>query len=153
MKTPAFIKLVSLAGNKHESVMELNILPGEKTPWHYHTDFSETFEVLKGTLEVGGLESLTRYFAKEFAARKIRFNSVAPGAIDTEFGGGKGDEAHRQQIAAAIALNRLGEAGDTGLFIASLLSDDSRYLNAQRIEVSGGNNDTGLNLCPAIKTI
>lgn len=72
MKTPAFIKLVSSAGNnKHESVMELNMLPGEKTPWHYHTDFSETFEVLKGTLEVGGLESLTRYFAKEFAARKM----------------------------------------------------------------------------------
>ncbi|OQP41829.1 hypothetical protein A4D02_14210 [Niastella koreensis] len=63
---------------------------------------------------------------------------VAPGAIDTEFGGGKGDEAHRQQIAAAIALGRLGEAEDIGYFVASLLSDDSRYLNAQRIEVSGG---------------
>jgi NAD(P)-dependent dehydrogenase (short-subunit alcohol dehydrogenase family) len=46
-----------------------------------------------------GLESLTRYFAKEFASRKIRFNCVAPGSIDTEFGGGKGDEAHRRQIA------------------------------------------------------
>lgn len=85
-----------------------------------------------------GLESLTRYFAKEFQARKIRFNSVAPGAIDTEFGGGKGDEAHRQQIASAIALGRLGEAEDIGRFVGSLLSDDSQYLNAQRIEVSGG---------------
>lgn len=83
-------------------------------------------------------EGLTRYFAKEYAERKIRVNSVAPGAIDTEFGGGKGDEIHRQQIANAIALGRIGEADDLGLFVASLLSDDSRFVNAQRIEVSGG---------------
>jgi NAD(P)-dependent dehydrogenase (short-subunit alcohol dehydrogenase family) len=83
-------------------------------------------------------EGLTRYFAKEYAERKIRVNSVAPGAIDTEFGGGKGDESHRQQIANAIALGRIGEADDLGLFVASLLSDDSRFVNAQRIEVSGG---------------
>ncbi|MEZ2445865.1 SDR family NAD(P)-dependent oxidoreductase [Chitinophaga sp. RCC_12] len=85
-----------------------------------------------------GLEGLTRYFAKEYAERKIRFNSVAPGAIDTEFGGGKGDESHRQQIAGMTALGRLGEADDVGAFVASLLSDDSRFVNAQRIEVSGG---------------
>ena len=85
-----------------------------------------------------GLEALTRYFANEYSNRKIRVNTVAPGAIDTEFGGGKGDEAHRQQIAAAIALGRLGDADDIGDFVASLLSDDSRYLNAQRIEVAGG---------------
>jgi len=83
-------------------------------------------------------EGLTRYFAKEFADRKIRVNSVAPGAIDTEFGGGKGDEEHKQQVASAIALGRLGLADDVGLFVASLLSDDSRYVNAQRIEVAGG---------------
>lgn len=83
-------------------------------------------------------EGLTRYFAKEYAQRKIRVNSVAPGAIDTEFGGGKGDESHRQQIANMTALSRLGEAEDVGAFVASLLSDDSRFVNAQRIEVSGG---------------
>lgn len=83
-------------------------------------------------------EGLTRYFAKEYAGRRIRVNTVAPGAIDTEFGGGKGDEAHRQQIAAGVALGRLGVADDVGLFVASLLSDDSRYVNAQRIEVGGG---------------
>lgn len=83
-------------------------------------------------------EALTRYFAKEYASRKIRVNSVAPGAIDTEFGGGKGDEAHRQQIASMTALGRLGEADDIGLFVASLLSDDSRFVNAQRIEIGGG---------------
>ncbi|WP_149695435.1 SDR family NAD(P)-dependent oxidoreductase [Chitinophaga sp. CF418] len=84
------------------------------------------------------LEGLTRYFAKEYSSRKIRVNTVAPGAIDTEFGGGKGDENHRQQIASMTALGRLGEAEDVGLFVASLLSDDSRFVNAQRIEVGGG---------------
>ncbi|HEY4338209.1 MAG TPA: SDR family oxidoreductase, partial [Puia sp.] len=77
-----------------------------------------------------GLESLTRYFAKEYAGRRIRVNSVAPGAIDTEFGGGKGDAAHQQQIAAQTALGRLGDAEDVGLFVASLLSEDSRFVNA-----------------------
>ena len=84
------------------------------------------------------LESLTRYFAKEYAMRRIRVNSVAPGAIDTEFGGGKGDEAHKQQIAAQTALGRLGDAEDVGLFVAAMLSEDSRFVNAQRIEVGGG---------------
>ncbi|MBS1606410.1 MAG: SDR family oxidoreductase [Bacteroidetes bacterium] len=85
-----------------------------------------------------GIEGLTRYFAKEYADRKIRVNTVAPGAIDTAFGGGKGDEAHRQQLAGMIAAGRLGEADDVGVFVASLLSDDSRYVNAQRIEIAGG---------------
>ena len=84
------------------------------------------------------LEGLTRYFAKEYAGRRIRVNTVAPGAIDTEFGGGKGDAAHKQQIAAVTALGRLGEAEDVGLFVAAMLSDDSRFVNAQRIEVGGG---------------
>lgn len=53
MKTQGYVNLISSADNGKKSVLELNILPGEKTPWHYHTLFSETFEVLKGTLEVG----------------------------------------------------------------------------------------------------
>ena len=53
MKTQAYIKLISSADTNKESVLEMNILPTEKTPWHYHTLFSETFEILKGTLEVG----------------------------------------------------------------------------------------------------
>jgi NAD(P)-dependent dehydrogenase (short-subunit alcohol dehydrogenase family) len=83
-------------------------------------------------------EGLTRYLAKEYASRKIRVNSVAPGAIDTEFGGGKGDANTRAHIAELTALGRLGNADDVGLFVAGLLSDDSRFVNAQRIEVSGG---------------
>ncbi|GAA3987149.1 cupin domain-containing protein [Mucilaginibacter dorajii] len=53
MKTAAYIRLITSAETSKESVLEMNILPGEKTPWHYHTLFSETFEILKGTLEVG----------------------------------------------------------------------------------------------------
>src|ERR1700741_2307899 len=53
MKTQGFIKLISSVDTNKNSVLELNILPGEKTPWHYHSLFSETFEVLKGSLEVG----------------------------------------------------------------------------------------------------
>ena len=53
MKTQGYINLISSVDTNKNSVLELNILPGEKTPWHYHTLFSETFEVLKGTLEVG----------------------------------------------------------------------------------------------------
>jgi quercetin dioxygenase-like cupin family protein len=53
IKTQEYINLISSADTSKESVLEMNILPAEKTPWHYHTLFSETFEILKGTLEVG----------------------------------------------------------------------------------------------------
>ncbi|WP_345954283.1 cupin domain-containing protein [Mucilaginibacter sp. PAMB04168] len=53
MKTQGYIKLISSADTHKESVIEFNIIPNEKTPWHYHTLFAETFEVLQGTLEVG----------------------------------------------------------------------------------------------------
>ncbi len=53
MKTQGYIKLISSVTTNKKSVLELNILPGEKTPWHYHELFSETFNILKGTLEVG----------------------------------------------------------------------------------------------------
>jgi NAD(P)-dependent dehydrogenase (short-subunit alcohol dehydrogenase family) len=83
------------------------------------------------------LEGFTRYFAKEFANKKIRANTVAPGAVDTEFGGGKDPNA-KKLFSDMTALGRMAEAEDIGLFVASLLTDDSRFLNAQRIELSGG---------------
>src|SRR5450432_1471152 len=52
-KSPVFVTLISSANTNKESVIEFNVVPNEKSPWHYHTLFSETFEVLKGTLEVG----------------------------------------------------------------------------------------------------
>ncbi len=84
------------------------------------------------------LETLTRCFAKEYAHRKIRVNAVAPGAIDTEFGGGKGDAQARRRIEEFTALGRLGEADDIGAFVAAMLSAQGRFLNAERVEVSGG---------------
>jgi len=85
----------------------------------------------------GAVEVLTRYVAREFAERKIRANCVAPGALDTDFGGGRTDE-QRKSIGGQTLLGRIGQAEDIGLLIAALLSDDCRWVNAQRIEASGG---------------
>jgi NAD(P)-dependent dehydrogenase (short-subunit alcohol dehydrogenase family) len=80
---------------------------------------------------------LTMYVAREFSSRRIRANCVAPGALDTDFGGGRSDE-QRKSIGEQTLLGRIGQAEDIGLLIAALLSEDSRWVNAQRIEVSGG---------------
>ncbi|QND46029.1 SDR family oxidoreductase (plasmid) [Rhizobium lusitanum] len=85
----------------------------------------------------GGLEVLTRYMAKEFGERRIRANSIAPGAIRTELGGGLNDE-FESMLAGQTALGRVGEPEDIGGVIASLLSDENRWINAQNIEVAGG---------------
>ncbi|KZX52704.1 3-oxoacyl-ACP reductase [Erythrobacter sp. HI00D59] len=87
----------------------------------------------------GGLEVLTRYMAKEFGERRIRANSIAPGAIRTELGGGLNDE-FEALLASQTALGRVGEPDDVGCMIASLLSDNNRWINAQNIEVAGGYN-------------
>jgi NAD(P)-dependent dehydrogenase (short-subunit alcohol dehydrogenase family) len=85
----------------------------------------------------GGLEVLTRYMAKEFADRRIRANSIAPGAIRTDLGGGLTDQ-FEALLAGQTALGRIGEPDDIGAMIASLLGEDNRWINAQNIEVSGG---------------
>jgi NAD(P)-dependent dehydrogenase (short-subunit alcohol dehydrogenase family) len=85
----------------------------------------------------GGLEVLTRYMAKEFGARGIRANAVAPGAIRTELGGGLNDELEAL-LASQTALGRVGEPDDVGRAIASLLSSDNAWVNAQTIEIAGG---------------
>ncbi|OJX79351.1 SDR family oxidoreductase [Magnetospirillum sp. 64-120] len=85
----------------------------------------------------GGLEVLTRYMAKEFGDRRIRANSIAPGAIRTDLGGGLNDE-FEALLAGQTALGRIGEPDDVGAMIASLLGEDNRWINAQNIEVSGG---------------
>jgi NAD(P)-dependent dehydrogenase (short-subunit alcohol dehydrogenase family) len=88
----------------------------------------------------GAVETLTRYMAKELGPRGIAVNVVAPGAIATDFGGGAvRDNAQLNAfVAAQTALGRVGEADDIGAMIASLVSSDNRWINAQRIEVSGG---------------
>lgn len=85
----------------------------------------------------GGLEVLTRYMAKEFGPRRIRVNAVSPGAIRTELGGGLNDE-FEAMLSAQTALGRVGEPDDVGRVIASLLSEEQAWVNAQSIEVSGG---------------
>ncbi len=88
----------------------------------------------------GAVETLTRYMAKELGPRGIAVNVVAPGAIATDFGGGAvRDNAQLNAfVASQTALGRVGEADDIGAMIASLVSSDNRWINAQRIEVSGG---------------
>ncbi|OCJ07784.1 3-oxoacyl-ACP reductase [Rhizobium sp. AC27/96] len=85
----------------------------------------------------GGLEVLTRYMAKEFGERRIRANSIAPGAIRTELGGGLNDE-FEAMLAGQTALGRVGEPEEVGGMIANLLCEENRWINAQNIEVSGG---------------
>ncbi len=87
----------------------------------------------------GGLEVLTRYMAKEFGARRIRANSVSPGAIRTGLGGGLNDE-FEALLASQTALGRVGEPDDVGQVIANLISDENGWINAQSIEVAGGYN-------------
>jgi NAD(P)-dependent dehydrogenase (short-subunit alcohol dehydrogenase family) len=90
----------------------------------------------------GGIEVFTRSLAKELGARGISANTVAPGAIETDFNGGRlrADENMKRMVGSATALGRAGVPDDVGPMIASLLSDDNRWVNAQRIEVSGGMN-------------
>lgn len=85
----------------------------------------------------GGLEVLTRYMAKELGDRRIRANSIAPGAIRTELGGGLNDE-FEAMLAGQTALGRVGEPEEVGGVVAGLLSEESRWINAQNIEVAGG---------------
>ncbi|NDK39051.1 SDR family NAD(P)-dependent oxidoreductase [Pseudoxanthomonas gei] len=88
----------------------------------------------------GAVEVLSVYLARELGARGIAVNTVAPGAIETDFGGGavRDNPELNRTFAELTALGRVGLPDDIGPMIASLLSEDNRWVNAQRIEVSGG---------------
>jgi NAD(P)-dependent dehydrogenase (short-subunit alcohol dehydrogenase family) len=87
----------------------------------------------------GAVEVLTRSMALELGPRKIAVNTVAPGAVATDFSGGivRDNPEVNKRIAEMTALGRVGLPEDLGPMIASLLSADNRWINAQRIEVSG----------------
>jgi NAD(P)-dependent dehydrogenase (short-subunit alcohol dehydrogenase family) len=86
------------------------------------------------------VDSLTRYQALELGSRKIRVNSVAPGAIETDFAGGavRDNKDLNAMIANTTALGRVGVPDDIGGVVAFLCSEDAKWINAQRIEVAGG---------------
>ncbi len=88
----------------------------------------------------GAVEVLTRYLSKELGARRIAVNTLAPGAIETDFGGGRvrDNPELNAQIAAQTPLGRVGLPDDIGGAIAMLLSDEAGWINGQRIEVAGG---------------
>ncbi|MBD3883943.1 SDR family oxidoreductase [Phormidium tenue FACHB-886] len=88
----------------------------------------------------GAIEALTRYMAKELGHRQIAVNAVAPGAIETDFGGGtvRDNPEVNQFFASLTALGRVGLPDDIGGAVALLLSEENRWITGQRIEISGG---------------
>jgi NAD(P)-dependent dehydrogenase (short-subunit alcohol dehydrogenase family) len=90
----------------------------------------------------GAIEILTLYLGKELGSRGITANTIAPGAIETDFLGGavRDTPEYNEAFANMIALGRVGVPDDIGPAVASLLGPDNRWITAQRIEVSGGQN-------------
>lgn len=88
----------------------------------------------------GGIEVLTRYLAKELGGRGIRVNTLAPGAIATDFSGGvvRDNPQVNAFVAANTALGRVGQPDDIGGAVAALLSDGCSWISGERIEASGG---------------
>jgi NAD(P)-dependent dehydrogenase (short-subunit alcohol dehydrogenase family) len=101
--------------------------------------FTGPGSLVYGSLK-GAVEVMSRYLAQELGPRGITVNAVAPGAIETDFGGGlvRNNPQVNQHIASITALGRAGVPDDIGPMIATLLSDANRWLTGQRIEVSGG---------------
>jgi NAD(P)-dependent dehydrogenase (short-subunit alcohol dehydrogenase family) len=96
---------------------------------------SSAYAAAKGAVEV-----FTRYLAKELGPRRITANVVAPGAIETDFSGGmvRDNPEINKRVAEMTALGRAEVPDDVGPMIAAFLSDEHRWVNGQRIEVSGG---------------
>lgn len=86
------------------------------------------------------VEVLTRYLAKELGPRRITVNTIAPGAIQTDFSDAmvRDNPEVNKRVAEMTALGRAGVPDDIGPMIAAFLSDENRWVNGQRIEASGG---------------
>lgn len=86
------------------------------------------------------IEVLTRYMAVELGARQIRVNAIAPGAIETDFGGGavRDNQDVNAWVAQGIALGRVGQPDDVGRAVAAILSDDLAWANGTTFDISGG---------------
>jgi NAD(P)-dependent dehydrogenase (short-subunit alcohol dehydrogenase family) len=90
----------------------------------------------------GALEIFTKYVAKEFGARSIRANIVAPGPVETDFNNAaiRSNPQMKAFLSSLSPLNRVGYADDIGSVVAFLCTDDAKWINGQRLEVSGGIN-------------
>lgn len=90
----------------------------------------------------GAMEVLTKYWAKELGPKGIRSNIVAPGPVETDFNNAaiRSNPQLKERLAAMSPLNRVGRADDIGGVVAFLCTDEARWINGQRIEVSGGIN-------------
>jgi NAD(P)-dependent dehydrogenase (short-subunit alcohol dehydrogenase family) len=90
----------------------------------------------------GAVEVFTKYLAKELGPKGITANIVAPGPIETDFNTGaiRNNPQMKERLASLSPLNRVGEADDIGGVVAFLCSEEAKWINGQRIEVSGGIN-------------
>lgn len=167
--SPNFDFLINNAGFVHQSPIETTTEQQLDDMYHVHfrAPFFLTQKALPFLNENGGIvnissglarfatpgygaygsmkkaiEQFTVYLAKELGHRKIRANVVAPGAIETDFqGGAVRDNSELNKILAShTALGRVGLPDDIGSVVAFLCTDDAKWVNAQRIEVSGGMN-------------
>lgn len=88
----------------------------------------------------GAVEVLSRYVALDLAPRGIAVNTIAPGAIQTDFSGGmvRDVPAVNQAVAAMTAMGRPGLPDDVGAAVAALLTGGTGWITGQRIEISGG---------------
>ena len=143
MKTQGYIKLISSADNTKNSKLELNILPGEKTPWHYHSFFSETFEVLKGTLEVGKGKKV--YHLKEGDVATIEpnekhyYHNISNDECIINASVAPGNKNFENALFILKGLARNGLASDAGTpkkfsdLVVFVYLSNSRMVGAQKI--------------------
>jgi NAD(P)-dependent dehydrogenase (short-subunit alcohol dehydrogenase family) len=127
-----FFLIQALLGHLNDGGAIVNVSTGL-------TRFTSPQRVAYGSVK-GAVEVLTRDLAQELGPRGIRVNTIAPGAVATDFSGGllRDNAEVRDHIASLTALSRHAVADDIGGAIAALLGDGNRWVTGQRIEVSGG---------------
>ena len=133
IKSPYFLTQ-KLLSNINDSGKIINVSTGLT---RFSLEGFSAYSMMKGAVEV-----MSRYFALELGKRNITVNTIAPGAIETDFGGGavRDNENMNHFIASKTALGRAGMPNDIGAAVAALASQNCNWINGQRIEISGGMN-------------
>ncbi|MDX2046867.1 MAG: SDR family oxidoreductase [Chitinophagaceae bacterium] len=102
----------------------------EVIPWAGHANYAAS---------KGGVMLMMKTIAQEFAPKKIRINSIAPGAIATPINHDAWDTAeHLQELLKLIPQKRVGQVEDIGKAAVWLASDDADYVNGTTLFVDGG---------------